>query len=266
MRRGANLGDTAPSFPGATSVTLLDVYEDVGPDGLCGGSPHMHLASTECYVVIGGRGALHTVAPTGARETELCEGSVVWFTPGTIHRAVNHGDLKVLVIMGNAGLPEAGDAVMTFPAEIVADPERYAVAATLPQESSAARAAAASRRRDLAVEGFLVIRDAAVAGDVGPLRAFHAAAAALVRERAASWSDIVERGPAVQAARSLDITRALAHGDAPHLSAAAVSAAPQPTGERSFGMCGRLRAYDVGDAAVALTSRRADAGTLPLLG
>jgi len=242
---------TPPTFPGATSVTLLDVYDDVAPDGLRGGSPHMHLASTECYVVIGGRGELHTVDPSGARETELREGSVVWFTPGTIHRAVNHGDLKVLVLMGNAGLPEAGDAVMTFPADIVADPERYAAAATLPREPEQATADAAARRRDLAVEGFLVIRDAARAGDFGPLRDFHAAAARLVQDRADAWTDIVERGPAAQAARSLDITGALARGDAPHLAAAAVSQAPQPAGERRFGMCGRLRAYDVSDALVA---------------
>ncbi|MGX5773010.1 hypothetical protein ACWKWN_19905 [Microbacterium trichothecenolyticum] len=62
-----------PTFPGATSVTLLDVYDDVAPDGLRGGSPHMHLASTECYVVIGGRGELHTLDPGAHFAT-----SVVW--------------------------------------------------------------------------------------------------------------------------------------------------------------------------------------------
>lgn len=241
---------TGPTFPGATSVTLLDVYDDVAPDGLRGGSPHMHLASTECYVVIGGRGALHTVDPTGAHETELREGAVVWFTPGTIHRAVNHGELKVLVIMGNAGLPESGDAVMTFPSHIVVDPDRYAAAAALPPGPLDARAEAAARRRDLAVEGFLPIRDAAAAGDFGPLNDFHAAAAAVVRDRAAAWAGIVERGPAAQAERSLDITRALARGDATHLAAAAVARAPEPADERGFGMCGRLRAYDVSDALV----------------
>ena len=236
---------TPPTFPGATSVTLLDVYDDVAPDGLCGGSPHMHLASTECYVVTGGRGELHTLDPGGPRETPLSKGSVVWFTPGTIHRAVNHGGLEVLVVMGNAGLPEAGDAVMTFPADVVADPERYAAAATLPIDSPASRAEAAARRRDLAVEGFLVLRDAARAGDFGPLQEFHAAAARLVQGRAAGWTGIVERGPAAQAAHSLEVTRALAAGDAGHLSAAAVSQAPPLEGERGFGMCGRLHAYDV---------------------
>lgn len=241
---------SASSFPGGTSLSHLDIYADAAPDGVCGGSPHMHLVSTEAYVVVEGRGALQTIDREGFHETELEPGSVVWFTPGTIHRAVNHGDLKVLVVMGNAGLPEAGDAVMTFPVDIVGDPERYAAAATLPQESLEARAAAASRRRDLAVEGFLVIRDAAAAGDFGPLRAFHAAAAALVQERAASWSDIVERGPVAQAAQSLDITRAIAGGEATHLASATVSLAAEPTGERGFGMCGRLRAYDVSEALV----------------
>jgi len=226
-------------------VTLLEVYDDVAPDGLRGGSPHLHLASTECYVVIGGRGELHTLELGGVRETDLSKGSVVWFTPGTIHRAVNHGGLEVLVIMGNAGLPEAGDAVMTFPADVLADPERYAAAAALPAGSAQARAEAAARRRDLAVEGYLVLRDAAQRGDLRPLEEFHAAAARLVRERAAEWTGIVEGGPAAQAQRSLEVTRALAAGEAGHLAAAAVSEAALPSGERGFGMCGRLRAYDV---------------------
>jgi hypothetical protein len=68
-----------------------------------------------------------------------------------------------------------------------------------------------------------------------------------VKERAAAWTGIVERGPVAQATHSLDITRALARGDAAHLTAAVVSEAPALTGERGFGMCGRLRAYDVSD-------------------
>ena len=238
------------SFPGGTSVTLLDVYDDVAPDGLHGGSPHVHLASTEGYVVIGGRGALHTLDGGGARETELNEGSVVWFTPGTIHRAVNHGDLKVLVLMSNAGLPEAGDAVLTFPPDVLADPERYAAAAVLPAGPPDSVAAAAARRRDLAVEGFLQIRDAVRSGDVQPLRAFHAAASRLVQSRAGSWIDVVERGPAAQAAQTLGTVHALVSGDVGHLAQAAVSVGMPLKGEPRFGMCGRLRTFDVSDASV----------------
>lgn len=239
-------GAPARTFPGGTSVTLLDVYDDAGPDGLVGGSPHMHLASTECYVVVGGQGALHTVDASGARETDLAPGTVVWFTPGTIHRAINHGDLQVLVIMSNAGLPEAGDAVMTFPAGVVADPDRYREAATLPvRESIEARTADAAARRDLAVEGFLHLREAIARGDDQPLREFYTAAAAIVRERSVTWEDIIERGPLAQAQDSAEIARRLASGDSGNLLAASTHTAPPLPAERGFGMCGRLRAYDV---------------------
>ena len=51
---------------------------------------------------------------------------------GTIHRLVNEGDLRLFVVMQNADLPEHGDAVLTFPPEILADSDAYARAATLP--------------------------------------------------------------------------------------------------------------------------------------
>ena len=122
------------TFPGGTSLSHLDVYDTAAGDGICGGSPHMHLVSTEAYVVISGAGALQTIDAAGFRETPLAAGDVVWFTPGTIHRAVNRGDLKVVVLMSNAGLPEAGDAVITFPADIVADAAAYADAASLGED------------------------------------------------------------------------------------------------------------------------------------
>ncbi|ROP36085.1 cupin domain-containing protein [Saccharothrix texasensis] len=233
------------TFPGGTSLSFLDVYDDAAPDGVVGGSPHLHLASTECYVVVGGEGELHAMTLDGCREIPLAAGSVVWFTPGTIHRAVNHGGLRVVVVMGNAGLPEAGDAVMTFPPEVVADPDRYRDAATLPvRATEAERAVDARRRRDLAVEGFVRLRDALRGGDPAPLRQFHASAAALVRNRAETWADIVRAGPLGQAGTTLAITQDLSRGVAAHLARAAVTRAPEP--RRVFGMCGRLRPVDVG--------------------
>jgi len=234
------------SFPGGTSVSLLDVYADEASDGVCGGSPHMHLVSTECYIVTSGEGALQTIDGTGFRETALRAGSVVWFTPGTIHRAVNRGDLRVVVLMGNAGLPEAGDAVLTFPAEIVEDAEAYARAATLsPADDLVARAESARARRDLAVNGFLTLRKSVEAGDAEGLHAFHAAARALVQNRAATWPDIVRAGPLRQAEASLAFAEAVSRGEAEHLSDARLFAAPAPEGDRGFGMCGRLTTFDL---------------------
>ena len=114
---------TPAQFPGGTALSGLAVYDWATEDGLCGGSPHLHTVCTEAYAVIGGTGSLQTLTRAGFQEVPLRAGSVVWFTPGTIHRAVNtDGSLRVLVVMANAGLPEAGEAVLTFPPEIVSDP------------------------------------------------------------------------------------------------------------------------------------------------
>lgn len=239
----------ASTFPGGTSVTFLDVYDDAAPDGVRGGSPHVHLVSTECYVVVGGAGELHTVDPSGWRRTPLAVGSVIWFTPGTIHRAVNHGDLRVLVVMSNSGLPEAGDAIMTFPPAYLADAQTYAAAAVLPARASLAeRAADARRRRDLAVEGFLALRDAAEAGDPTPLRNFSEAARRLVSARAEGWDRIVRERPLAQAELSVAHVAAVVAGSPDHLAEAAMFHVPASEGERGFGMCGRLRTYDIANA------------------
>src|SRR6185312_8664760 len=119
------------AFPGATGLTVLDVYDWVAPDGLRGGSAHVHLASTEGYLVLSGAGSLQTLSERGYAATPLRPGDCVWFTPGTIHRLVNDGGLRLAIVMQNAGLPEHGDAVLTFPPDVLADPAAYAAAAAL---------------------------------------------------------------------------------------------------------------------------------------
>ncbi|TDC06376.1 cupin domain-containing protein [Nonomuraea longispora] len=233
------------AFPGGTSVTRLSVYTGACADGLEGGTPHLHTASTEGYVVIGGHGALQTLGTHGFRETELTAGSTVWFTPGTIHRAVNRGGLQVVVVMANAGLPEAGDAVMTFPPEIMADPGRYRAAATLPEgEGEEAMEAAAMRRRELAVQGFRALAGSAAAGDHGPLERFYDHAVALVRPRVAAWRETFERTVAAQARHTAAVLDALARGDGAHLRQSELLESPQ-SAETRWGMCGRLRTHDV---------------------
>jgi mannose-6-phosphate isomerase-like protein (cupin superfamily) len=224
------------AFPGATALTVLDVYDWLAPDGLRGGSAHVHLASTEAYVVLAGQGRLQTLGARGYAETELHAGDCLWFTPGIIHRLVNDGGLRLLVIMSNAGLPETGDAVLTFPPEILADPAVYARAAALPASDVAA---AARRRRDLAIEGYLVLRDAGP----GALEAFYAAAVRLVAGRVPQWRERWRAGAFGTAAvtgRHLD---RIAAGDAAHL-ADGVLRHGLPGEQRRYGMCGLLTGYD----------------------
>lgn len=229
----------ADAFPGATGITGLQVYDSAAPDGMCGGSPHIHVLCTEAYVVVGGAGRLHTLNSAGFTETSLQPGSVVWFTPGTIHRVLNDGDLRIVVVMQNAGLPEAGDAVLTFPADILADREKYAAAASLVREDRvyATDEDAARRRRDLAVTGFAELRK-------GGLEAFYAAAVELIKPRLDDWERRWQAGPVAVTELTGERLKALRNGDFSHLTRASVSA-QQPPAEQMLGMCGRLTTYEL---------------------
>jgi hypothetical protein len=173
---------------------------------------------TEAYAVLAGRGAVQTLGPEGFREIPLEAGAFVWFTPGTIHRLVNaDGLLEILVVMQNAGLPEAGDMVITFAPEVLDDPVAYADAHTLPagEQTTTGSGEAARRRRAAAVDGFLRLRAA------------------------------VEREGREATGRQL---QALKRAEAPHLAEASVYRLPPPPRERRMGCCGTLGVY-VADAA-----------------
>ena len=239
----------ARPLPGAVGLSHLRAYEWEAADGVCGGSPHLHLVCTEAYVVTGGRGAVQTLSPRGYREIPLEAGAVAWFTPGTVHRMVQGGDLRITVLMQNSGLPEAGDAVFTFPPEVLADPERYAAAARLPARSGPEAEAAARRRRDLAIEGYLPLRAALEAGDPGPYRAFQRTAARLVRHRVPTWRELWRAGALAAAERTGEQLAALEADDPAYLADAdAFDAAPSWHG--GYGMCGRRDEYEVPGATV----------------
>ncbi|MEV6701182.1 cupin [Streptomyces sp. NPDC051453] len=236
--------DLSHPLPGAVGLSHLNAYEWEAADGVCGGTPHLHLVCTEAYVVTGGRGALQTLSPGGYREVPLAAGSVAWFTPGTVHRMVQRGDLRITVLMQNSGLPEAGDAVFTFPPDVLADPERYAAAATLPARTGPLAEAAARRRRDLAVEGYLPLREALSAGDDAPYLEFQRAAARLVRDKVPVWRELWRAGALAAAERTGAQLAALASGDPSYLTGSA-SYDTGPTRRGGYGMCGRRDEYEL---------------------
>ncbi len=209
-----------------TGVSDLTVYDWPTEDGLRGGSPHLHTLCAEAYAVVAGSGSVQTLTWNGYEETALAPGSVVRFTPGTVHRLVNGGGLRIVVLMQNSGLPEAGDAVLTFPPDVLADPARYAAAAgSAPRE-----------RRDLAVEGFLRLR---AEGRTG-FAAFLEAAAGIVAPRLDAFESRWREGPLRAAETTGAQLAALRGGDLAHLREAAVTrvhAVPRD------GMCGHLMTY-----------------------
>ncbi|MDI3384951.1 cupin domain-containing protein [Streptomyces sp. B-S-A8] len=227
-------------LPGSVAVSHLSVYHWGAADGRRGGTPHMHLTCSEGYVVTAGRGAVQTLTASGYEETPLEPGTVAWFTPGTIHRLVEVDGLRIVVLMQNGGLPEAGDAVLTLPPDLLADPEAYAAAVTIPPDAPRAEQARLARaRRDLAVDGYLRLREAR---DPQALADFHAAAAALVRHRLGDWRERWERGARAAADATGEQLDRLAAGDASHLADAVVRS-QRPVEQGRFGMCGHLDVY-----------------------
>jgi mannose-6-phosphate isomerase-like protein (cupin superfamily) len=216
-------------FPGAVGVSQCTVYDSEGPDGQRGGSPHVHFTCTEGYVVIEGSGRLETISGQGFQVHELKPLNVVWFEPGVIHRLVNSDGLRLLVVMQNAGLPEAGDAVFAFPIHIVEQADAYAAAATATDEQ------AVMRRRDLAVVGFEQLRD-----QPELLPRFYSAALAHVAAKLDSWEAVWLANARESTLQTQSILADLRQNDLTRLRAARIQAThADPTTPR-LGMCGHL--------------------------
>jgi mannose-6-phosphate isomerase-like protein (cupin superfamily) len=239
MTRRATTELSAPPLPGGVGISRLRVYDSVGPDGLRGGSPHVHLVCSEAYLVLDGAGAVQTLGPGGFNETPVERGSLLWFTPGLIHRLVNHGGLEIIVLMQIATLPEAGDCFLSFPEDVLRDRQAYLEAAAHDPGRSvgAVNDDAARRRRDLAVVGFNRLREE---GEPG-LGRFYEQAAALAAPLALAWRDAWDTGPAAAGGRAGELIAAIEDGGVPPLAAAMFGIAP-PAGE-VLGLCGRLHVY-----------------------
>ncbi|HYY29162.1 MAG TPA: cupin domain-containing protein [Chthoniobacterales bacterium] len=236
---------TIEPLPGGIGVTHLKVYESLAPDGLAGGSPHMHFACSEAYLVIRGAGSVQTLSSGGFRDIPLRPGSLVWFTPGVIHRLINgNGELEIFAVMENAGLPEHGDSVLTFPVRYFADEPTYRRAASLDPDESNGKSGvdAARKRRDLAVEGYHELRREFARGS---LQVFYDQVVQLVRSKESDWRGLWGSGAARTILRTEGFLDKLRIGAGDYLNQGRVFQFPLKTieGDRKLGMCGTLRPY-----------------------
>ena len=231
-----------PLLPGATGFTHLKVYDSPSIDGLRGGSPHLHFACTEAYFVLSGRGAVQSLDASGFRQTPLEAGQLTWFSPGVIHRLVNlDGALEILVVMQNSGLPEAGDFVLTFPSLVLSNREEYAKHAALDVSGAvyASGEDAARARRDLAVGGFLELRERFERDGERALRDFYEQGLNIVRPLLPTWRQTWHDGPKRAASETQTQLDTLESGDISAMLAGQLrSIAPEP--KRRLGMCGAL--------------------------
>jgi len=236
----------AEALPGGIGVTHLMVYDTPAPDGLIGGSPHLHFACSEAYLVIKGQGSVQTLSSDGFREVPLSAGSLVWFTPGLIHRLINQDcRLEIFAVMENAGLPAHGDSVLTFPIQHLTDEDRYLQFASLARVGSASADGreAAEKRRDLAVEGFLSLRAELQKG--GSLHSFYGQAVRLVQSKESTWRALWQTGTVSTIQRTKTFLDKLQMGASDYLNQGRVFEIPldRAQEERQLGMCGTLRKY-----------------------
>jgi mannose-6-phosphate isomerase-like protein (cupin superfamily) len=234
-------------LPGGTSVSHVRVYDSIGPDGLAGGSPHLHTVCTEAYLVIAGEGAVQTLSGEGYAETPLVAGTIAWFSPGTIHRLVNlDGQLELYVLMSNAGLPEAGDMILAFEPSLLADDPTYRAVADLPADGRTTDGApdAAMARRDAAVRGFHHWRSAVERDGADALGPLYRSAVELLGDRPADWHDLLAGDPSIELQRSRAQVEELWHHDrsraADRLAESAVRSRSLLPATRTMGCCGTL--------------------------
>ena len=219
-------------------LTRLTVYDQrPAPDGKMSGSPHVHAVTDEGYYVMSGSGRveLHDLA-NGFRSVELAPGRYVQFPPGVLHRLVNTDHLVLLVVMGNAGLAERGDARIYFGRAVDEDPAEYARLAGLAKEKGLE---GALDRRDAAIRAYMGLvglweKDReAYDRELGRFVGVHMKAAAALR---AGFSEAVEAGPVAWGER---FRRRIAD-----LPSAGIEPAPVlhlPPEGTTLGMCGVLR-------------------------
>jgi len=234
-------------LPGGTSVSHVRVYDTVGPDGLAGGSPHLHTVCTEAYLVISGDGLVQSLSAEGYAETRLVAGTIAWFSPGTIHRLINlDGRLELYVLMSNAGLPEAGDMILAFAPDLLADSDGYRRVTDLPADArtDADSPDPAMRRRDLAVDGFHHWRRKVESHGPRALEPLYTAAVDLLGERPHGWAELLAGDPSIDLERSRAQTAALTRADrseaAARLRQSAIRSTSLHPDTRRMGCCGTL--------------------------
>lgn len=219
-------------------LTQLTVYDQrPAPDGLMSGSPHVHAVTDEGYYVMSGKGRveLHDIKD-GFRSVDLLPGRYVQFPPGVVHRLVNADHLVLLVVMGNAGLAERGDARIYFGNKVDEDPAEFARLTGL---AKAKGLEGALDRRDAAIRAYMGLIElwtkdrSAYFQELARFIGIHMKAAAGLRP---AFAEAVEAGPVAWGNRFRKRVEGL----------------PAPAGEGSpllhvpaegttLGMCGVLR-------------------------
>jgi mannose-6-phosphate isomerase-like protein (cupin superfamily) len=235
---GRSAGAGAEDLISGIGLTELTVYDQrPAPDGRMSGSPHVHAVTDEGYYVMRGKGRveLHDLG-NGFRTVDLLPGRYIQFPPGTLHRLVNDDHLVLLVVMGNAGLAERGDARIYFGKAVDDDPAEFARLTGL---AKAKGLEGALDRRDAAIRAYARLLDlwekdrTAYFAELARFIGVHMKAAARLTKE---FSGAVEAGPVAWGERFRKRVESLP--GAADEGAPILHIPPETT---TLGMCGVLR-------------------------
>ena len=187
-----------PPFPGAIAATHLRVYDTAAPDGLAGGTPHLHTACTEAYWVVAG--TRRRADADDARATRRCRSSPAPSCGSRRAPSTASSTTATSRSSSSCRTPACPrPATWSSPSRPRSwrRPSPTRRPPTLPEDerTTSGTGDAARARRDLAVPTFIELREATEAGDPAPLRAFHEAAARLVQPHIADWTKRWRDGP-----------------------------------------------------------------------
>ncbi len=238
------------SLPAGVGLTHMKVYTEPGPDGIPSSSPHTHAVCSEIYFVVAGEGAVELLGAEGYQRIALQPNKVVFFRPGVVHRLENpNKNLEILVIMQNGGLPERGDFILTLPPDVLQDEDAYHRCSRVTDLTTALA------RRDLAVQGFLPIRDAMrddPARGRELLHQFYRDARNVLTSKVDGFEWVMKSGAQAELKSNLDAIDFLRLGRTEYLQRGAhwteLDAMQKP--ER-LGMCGHLHPYALDEQFLA---------------
>src|SRR5699024_7618672 len=106
----------------------------------------------------------------------------------------------------------------------------------------------ARARRDLAVKGYLELRERVEREGPSALSVLYDTAVELVREKVAGWHHHVHKGVVRHAATAQEHLAALEEGDGTPLRSSGLYSANTNSGTLRNGMCGHVRVWDLDGA------------------
>ena len=168
---------------------------------------------------------------------------------------MNDGDLEIIIVMQNGGLPEAGDCVLSLPHSYLKDSTSIGRWQTCLLRTRVANRSRRTRSAERICRWPVLSNYGPRVEQEGPqaLDEFYRSAAALTHDQLEEWRELWHNGAERAVATTGDQLRALESVELAHLQDGALREANPRPGSPRPGMCGRITNFDPAIVQVATT-------------